>query len=219
MKVIRIGRDVSNDYVINHPMVSNYHADLYIYNNGAMQLVEHSTNGTYINQAFIHNDTYILLGDEVLTFPNQQPIHVSKILNIEVKADTEKPEDIILSDTSNKENQTLYENPGMDFGQTLSYYFSNYANFSGRARRKEYWYIFVWNLLFGIIPIVNTIWALITFIPGLALSVRRLHDVGRRGWWLLLAFIPLIGAIVIFIWTVTDSVPHENEYGPSPKYI
>ena len=218
MRVIRIGRDTSNDYVIDHPTVSSYHADLYIFDNGAMQIVEHSTNGTYINQSFIHNNTYILLGDELLTVPGQHAVYVSKILGVEVKADTKKPEDKILVDTS-KESHTLNKVPGMDFFETLSHYFSNYTNFSGRARRQEYWYICVWNLLFGIIPIVNTIWAMITIIPGLSLTVRRLHDIGKSGWWLFLSFIPVIGVIVIFIWTITDSVPYANEYGTSPKYM
>lgn len=93
MRVIRIGRDTSNDYVIDHPAVSGYHADLYVYDNGAMQLVEHSTNGTYVNGNFVHNNTCMLFGNEVIVFPDQCPIHVSNLLAVEVKADTEKFEE------------------------------------------------------------------------------------------------------------------------------
>ena len=217
MRVIRIGRDASNDYIINHPTVSGFHADLYVYDNGAMQLVEHSANGTYVNQKYIHNNTCIILGNEVLTFPSMQAVPVSKILNTEAKSDTEKPEEINMVDIP-KENGTPHAKPGMGFGETLSHFFSNYTNFSGRARRQEYWYIFLWNLLLGIIPFVNIIWGLITLIPGVALSVRRLHDIGKSGLWLLLAFVPFVGGIILFIWTITDSDTHSNEYGPSPKY-
>lgn len=217
MRVIRIGRDDSNDYVIDHPAVSSYHADLYVYDNGAMQLFEHSTNGTYANDRFIHNNTCLLFGNEVLVFPDQKPVHISKILNVDVKADTDKPEDE-LPDRIIGETEGHYGKPGMDFGETLSYYFSHYATFNGRARRQEYWYIALWNLIFGIIPGIDVIWVLVTIIPSFALSVRRLHDVGKSGWWLLISLIPVIGAIVLFVWSVTDSEPHENQYGPSPKY-
>ena len=126
MRVIRIGRDDSNDYVIDHPAVSSHHADLYVYDNGAMQLFEHSTNGTYANDRFIHNNTCLLFGNEVLVFPDQKPVHISKILNVDVKADTDKPEDE-LPDRITGETEGHYGKPGMDFGETLSYYFSHYS--------------------------------------------------------------------------------------------
>ena len=61
------------------------------------------------------------------------------------------------------------------------------------------------------------LWSLAVFIPSLAVSVRRLHDIGRSGWWLLLSLIPLVGAIILIIWYCTDSQPGANQYGPNPK--
>ena len=109
-----------------------------------------------------------------------------------------------------------------------------YAVFSGRARRKEYWYFFLFNILISIvlavidgmtgtldaeagIGLLGGIYGLAVLIPGLAVSVRRLHDTDRSGWWLLIVLIPLIGAIVILVFMVQDSKPNENQYGSNPK--
>lgn len=109
-----------------------------------------------------------------------------------------------------------------------------YAEFSGRARRKEYWMFLLFNLIFSIVlalldqllgtvnkdiglGVFGGLYSLAVLLPGLALSVRRLHDVGKRGWWLLLALIPLIGGIWLFVLTVTDSQPGANQYGPNLK--
>jgi len=109
-----------------------------------------------------------------------------------------------------------------------------YAVFSGRARRKEYWFFVLFNIIISIvlafvdnaigtydaqneIGLLGGIYALAVLIPGIAVSVRRLHDTGRSGWWLLLVLIPVIGAIVVLIFMVLDSKPGENEYGPNPK--
>ena len=92
-----------------------------------------------------------------------------------------------------------------------------YANFSGRARRSEYWWWFLFTLLWCWIPIVNILLALVFFIPALAVAIRRLHDTGRSGWWILLGLIPLIGAIVLLIFYCTDSQVGDNQWGPNPK--
>ncbi len=110
-----------------------------------------------------------------------------------------------------------------------------YAVFSGRARRKEYWFFFLFNILIafvlGVIDgligtftetgvgILGTLYSLAVFIPGIAVSVRRLHDTNRSAWWLLIALIPLIGAIVLFIFMILDSTPGANQYGSNPKAI
>lgn len=113
----------------------------------------------------------------------------------------------------------------------------NYANFNGRARRKEYWMFFLINMiismtLYGLaiigtlseIRILSTIgfglyglYTLAMLIPSLAVGIRRLHDTGRSGWWLLIGFVPLIGAIVMLIFTVQEGDPCPNEYGEDPK--
>ncbi len=109
-----------------------------------------------------------------------------------------------------------------------------YAVFSGRTRRKEYWYFGLFNIIFMIVLAVidgatgsfsaaagmgmfSGIYSLAVLIPGIAVLVRRLHDTDRSGWWLLIGLIPFIGAIVLLIFTVQDSNPGENQYGPNPK--
>lgn len=114
------------------------------------------------------------------------------------------------------------------------YCLQHYADFTGRARRSEYWYFVLFNFIVSILiglslgviaGLLNVpalvylayLWSLAVFIPSLAVSVRRLHDIGRSGWWLLLSLIPLIGAIILIIWHCTDSQPGTNQYGPNPK--
>lgn len=105
----------------------------------------------------------------------------------------------------------------MGFFGAIKSVLGNYANFSGRARRSEYWWWFLFTLLWCWIPILNILLALVFFIPALAVAIRRLHDTGRSGWWILLAFIPLIGAIVLLIFYCTDSQSGENKWGANPK--
>ena len=111
----------------------------------------------------------------------------------------------------------------------------NYANFEGRARRKEYWMFVLFNMIFAIIAMVidnvlgitygyelfygpfYTIYALGMLIPTLAVLVRRLHDIDKSGWWVFISLIPIIGGIWLLILTIMDSTPGENEYGPNPK--
>jgi uncharacterized membrane protein YhaH (DUF805 family) len=109
-----------------------------------------------------------------------------------------------------------------------------YAVFSGRAQRAEYWYFFLFYMIIYIglsivegvtglyfaepnIGLLSGIFALGTFIPSLSVGVRRLHDTGRSGWWLLIGLIPIIGVIVLIVFAVQDSMPGENSYGPNPK--
>ena len=96
--------------------------------------------------------------------------------------------------------------------------FSKYATFSGRARRSEYWWFVLANAIIGCIPYVNVLWGLIVFIPSLAVCVRRLHDTGRSGWWILLTFMPLVNLVIIYFY-ICDSQPGANQYGENPKGI
>ena len=103
-----------------------------------------------------------------------------------------------------------------------------YAVFSGRARRKEYWYFVLFSTLIAIvlaiidgvtgslsaeagIGLLSGIYALGVLIPSIAVGVRRLHDTNRSGWWLLIALIPIIGAIVLLVFLADDSKPEENQ--------
>lgn len=109
-----------------------------------------------------------------------------------------------------------------------------YATFSGRAQRAEYWYFFLFYILIFIglsiidgvtgsfsgetgMGLLGGLMSLALLIPSVAVGVRRLHDTGRSGWWLLIALIPLVGAIVILVFTAKDSETGTNAYGPNPK--
>ena len=118
----------------------------------------------------------------------------------------------------------------MDFGQAISSYFSNYANFKGRARRSEFWFSILFNTLI-VIPamILDAILfgtpqalfyfvvALGIFIPTLAVIWRRFHDIGKSGGFYFIGLIPLVGAILLIVWLATDSQPTANQYGPPVK--
>ena len=103
-----------------------------------------------------------------------------------------------------------------------------YAEFSGRARRKEYWMfalvsflvsvgIAVLGMMVSALNILTWVYTLAVFIPSIAVGVRRLHDTGRSGWMGLLALIPLVGAIIVIVFLCQDSAPGDNPYGPNPK--
>jgi len=105
-----------------------------------------------------------------------------------------------------------------------------YTVFDGRARRREYWLFFLVNFIIavaagiigailripGLMNIVVGIYFLAILLPSIGVCVRRLHDTGRSGWWILIGLIPLVGLVLLFF-MVLDSTPGENEYGPNPK--
>ena len=104
----------------------------------------------------------------------------------------------------------------------------NYTNFSGRARRKEFWFYTLATFIVYIIasilesilgtsPLLYAVLVLGTFLPSLAVAIRRLHDIGRSGWWYLIGLIPLIGIIVLIIWFATDTQQQNNQWGKPAK--
>ena len=116
--------------------------------------------------------------------------------------------------------------------------FKQYVVFSGRARRKEYWMFVLFMFIFGLIAIaldnilditfqfpgvyygpIYIIFGLVMFLPNLGVSIRRLHDTGKSGWFIFIGLIPLIGAIWLLVLMFTDSQPGENSYGPNPKEV
>lgn len=109
-----------------------------------------------------------------------------------------------------------------------------YAVFSGRARRKEYWFFVLFNIIFSIaftvidgvtgtldptmgMGLLSLLYSLAVLIPSISVTVRRLHDIGRSGWWLFIILIPLLGAITLLVFMFLDSKPEENQYGANPK--
>jgi len=112
----------------------------------------------------------------------------------------------------------------MNFGDSIKLGFSNYVNFTDRACRSEYWYwilfVFIGYIVAEIIdavigkPIFYTLFTLGVLIPNIAIGVRRLHDLDRSGWWLLLSFIPLVGAIILIVWFCSKGTDGPNRFGP-----
>ena len=117
---------------------------------------------------------------------------------------------------------------------------NNYANFNGRATRSQYWYFVLFYLLISIVlslidlyainpamgmtpeeaaqgGILSVVFALAMLLPQIGLGIRRLHDTGKSGWWYLIIVIPVIGALVLLFFFVTDSQIGDNEYGANPK--
>jgi uncharacterized membrane protein YhaH (DUF805 family) len=123
----------------------------------------------------------------------------------------------------------------MSFGQAVSSVFSKYATFSGRARRSEYWYWVLFVFLVTLLAVVldsvlkitivegspygwiSVVVSLALLIPGIAVTVRRLHDTDRSGWWYLLSFLCGVGAIIVLVFCLIDGTPGPNKYGDSPK--
>jgi uncharacterized membrane protein YhaH (DUF805 family) len=128
----------------------------------------------------------------------------------------------------------------MGFGEAVASCFRNYANFSGRARRSEFWFfrLFVTLVFVGsfvliaivgaatgrpdqaspiatVLTLALAIFWLAMFVPDLAVSARRLHDTDRSGWWYLLAFVPF-GSIVLLVWWCMKGTDGQNSYGPDP---
>ena len=122
----------------------------------------------------------------------------------------------------------------------MNYYLKvlqNYATFTGRARRSEYWYFALFNLIFGIVAMIldnvlgipmegmgnygplYSLYSIVVLIPGLAVLVRRLHDVGKSGWMFFIALIPIIGAIWLLVLLATDSEAGSNKWGENPKEV
>ncbi len=113
----------------------------------------------------------------------------------------------------------------MDFGDAIRDGFSKYTTFSGRSSRSAYWWWFLFALLVSVVAhildaiigtvVFGVIVALGLLLPGLAVLVRRYHDAGHSGWWVLLWIIPVVGFVVWLIFTLTDSKP-PNEWGDGP---
>jgi uncharacterized membrane protein YhaH (DUF805 family) len=109
----------------------------------------------------------------------------------------------------------------MNFGQAISTCLRKYATFPGRAARPEYWWFFLFEILLiaaasRINETLSGLISLALLLPALAVGARRLHDIGKSGWWLLLSLVPVIGWIVLLVWAVQKSDAQANAYGASP---
>jgi uncharacterized membrane protein YhaH (DUF805 family) len=104
---------------------------------------------------------------------------------------------------------------------------NQYADISGRASRSEYWYFVLFNMIFAVglaslsmiseyMMVFYVIYLLAVLVPGFCVAVRRLHDIGKSGTYLLVALIPFVGGIILLIWYLSESQPGENKWGPNP---
>lgn len=118
----------------------------------------------------------------------------------------------------------------MSLGEAVKSVFSQYAKFSGRARRSEYWYFALFQIIVGIVlgvvamiiseslvTIIDGIWTLAVLLPSLAVTWRRLHDIGKSGAWYFIFLVPLVGWIILLVFLCKDSEPGDNRFGPNPK--
>ncbi|MGA8882733.1 MAG: DUF805 domain-containing protein [Acinetobacter sp.] len=147
---------------------------------------------------------------------------------------------IYLTSYVQQSNSSQFITPGNDQIQAEENYgfldwsmkcLKNYVNFSGRARRKEYWYFYLFQIVLGLaigivlgiggisdesMDVVSGLLSLAFLLPTLAVGARRLHDVNRSGWWMLIAF-TIIGLIPLFIWSVSETKPESNKWGQPAK--
>ncbi|MES2256096.1 MAG: DUF805 domain-containing protein [Pseudomonadota bacterium] len=114
----------------------------------------------------------------------------------------------------------------MTLGQSVQSCYSNYATFSGRAARSEYWFFvlyqclvgFVCGLLmaFGIGQLLLWLFVVANLLPAISVTVRRLHDTDHSGWWYWIALVPLVGAILLIVWFCTRGTSGANRFGSDP---
>lgn len=107
--------------------------------------------------------------------------------------------------------------------EAFKLFFSNYINFEGRSNRGEYWWAFLAIILISIgltvidamlgIALLGMIFSLATLVPGIAIGIRRLHDIDKSGWFLLIGLIPLIGALVLIYFFIQKPTPGPNRFG------
>ena len=111
----------------------------------------------------------------------------------------------------------------VSFSDAISLAFKNYVNFKGRSTRAEYWWFFLFTFtlsaiteaidVFSSLGIMSTIFSLIVFMPSLTVGVRRLHDINRSGWWILMWFVPIVGWVLLIVWYTRRSDEGINRYG------
>lgn len=116
-----------------------------------------------------------------------------------------------------------------DFFSYFTRAFEKYFDFEGRDTRKQYWMFFLVYILASIVAafgdaligfgVIGLLLALVSIIPSIAISTRRLHDTGRSGWWQLLILIPFIGPIVLLVFLCLPSEEGPNKYGPNPHHL
>ncbi|MEO4177693.1 DUF805 domain-containing protein [Acinetobacter pittii] len=121
-----------------------------------------------------------------------------------------------------KEAFRKWEQGEDNYQQAIFTCFKKFADFKGRTRRREFWYFELFCVLLSLLlSFMNedlaTLAMLITLIPNIAVNVRRLHDIDRSGWWMLIALVPIVGVLLLLFWAAQEGNPSANQYGESPK--
>ena len=110
----------------------------------------------------------------------------------------------------------------VDFVKAIKLLFLYALNFKGRSSRSEYWWGYLFNFLLGLalnfVPLIGGLLSVVMIIPGVALAIRRMHDIGKSGWYMLMALIPLAGPIIALVYLCTASQPEANQWGPAVQY-
>lgn len=115
----------------------------------------------------------------------------------------------------------------MDFKQAVQTCLNKYATFTGRAQRSEFWWFVLFNFIGSIVlntidttmfgmPALSVLWTLGLLIPGIAVSIRRMHDLDKSGWWILIPLVPIVGIILYIYWAAQRGTVGSNQYGPDP---
>ena len=243
---LKIGRDASNHIIIDDPSISRNHALLSVTGDSYKIRDLDSLNGTFINgirirgEAALVSDDILKLGSQLIPWMsyvesienNDEAIHVSD------NASSNDEVEETVSSEENEFNNVAAENQLKD-NSYFDWYVKclrQYADFKGRARRKEYWMFTLFNSIFAILAMIidnvtglanpetgyglfYIIYAILMFLPSLAVVVRRLHDVGKSGVMFFISIIPLVGAIWLLVLFCTDSQNETNKWGDNPKRI
>lgn len=232
MKIVTVGRSSSNNINISDPLVSRTHCQFIQEDDGRVKLIDiNSSNGTYVNGVKRHGEVWLVPSD-IVRIGNTTLPWQNYFINQTIGDPATPPYP--------PKNPNGYKR--VDSENYFTKCFSHYADFSGRARRSEYWTFYLINLLIisilqgigiasvfsndsefilvgGFSTILAGIYSLVIFLPQLAVAVRRLHDSGKSGAMILLNLIPIIGGIIVFVFMCMDSEPGPNEYGPNPKGV
>lgn len=245
-----IGRNPNNNIVVPHPSVSGYHADL-IYDDSAgypkFTFVDHSTNGTVINGQLMRNSFCPVSVNDSIVLAGCVPFDWSALGFQSAPRPTYVNPSFQAVDGNGGKNT-----PEISFAGALKSFFNKYVDFKGRATRREFWFMFLWLMIFSTVLSLLTVPASISafgafslydledfdiasilsafsglgwcmtlysiyhlamFLPSLALLVRRIHDTGKDGLWILMLLVPLANIVFFFIWTLSPSEPRSNKWG------
>ncbi len=155
--------------------------------------------------------------------PVQQELDVQQESSVQVCVNPYYNQDY-QENNNQSEYSNIIEKPS--FKDCYIKFWKNYTNFSGRARRSEYWYAVLANVLVSLVsmipyvgPVIGGLYMIAILVPTLALMVRRLHDLGKDWYYIFFALIPLVGQIIMLVWFCTDSQVGANEFGENPKGV